>query len=164
MDEAYVRDRYRSHESSRYRDYIRLHSGPRKIIFLEQEQELLKTGIVEFGLSLEAAKDGLYGATHELEIALESQVEKHLRTFLITPRTAREERLAVRGQAPKTLNRQRFEEAVNLYQTLTRATLTRDEARKRVKRMVQCLGLKARRDWLRLGSRKWFNGIQTAAV
>lgn len=162
MDEAYVRDRYRSHDGSRYRDYIRLHSGPHKIILLEQEQDLLKTGIIEFGLSLEAARDGLYGAAHELETALESQVEKHLKAFLTTPRTATEERRAARGYASKALNRKRFEETVDLYQTLTRAALTRDEARKRVKRLVQCLGLKARRDWLRLGSRKWFNGIQTA--
>ena len=41
--------------------------------------------------------------------------------------------------------------------------LSRDEARKRVKLMVQRMSLKAKRDWWRLGSRKWFNAIQTAA-
>jgi hypothetical protein len=148
--------------AGRFADYVRLHGKGKKIIFIEQEHDLLKAGISEFGLSLSEASGVLHGAAEESGATLESQVERHLQTYLSEPRNRREARLAERGKPVNSnaLPRKRFEQAVDFYQTLTRAALTRDEARKRVKAMVMRMGLKARRDWLRLGSSKWFNAIK----
>ncbi len=160
MDELYRSDSDRNRDAShRFADYVRLH-GRSKIILVEQEQELLKAGILQFGLTLEQAKSILYGVADGCDAVLESQVEKHIQTALAKPGSRRERRRASRGQKLESLSRQRFETAVDLYQTLTREALSRDEARQRVKQMVRRLGLRARRDWWRLGSRKWYDGIQ----
>lgn len=165
MDDVLIRDPSRSRDASgRYADYVRLHSRPRKLILVEQEQELLKTGIVEFGLDLQETNEVLRGTADLCDTVLESQVEKHLQTHLTQPANAREARRAAKGRHQvDSISRRRFEAAVDFYQTLTRSALSRDEARKRVKLMVQRMSLKAKRDWWRLGSRKWFNAIQTAA-
>lgn len=162
MEDVRFRDSvpYR-HMAGRFADYVRLHGASQKLILVEQEHDLLKAGIAEFGLGLGEANGALHGTARESGTTLESQVEQHLQTFLGEPRNRREARLAARGKTvgANTLPRKRFEQAVDLYQTLTRAALPRDEARKRVKAMVRRIGLKARRDWLRLGSRKWFDAI-----
>lgn len=163
MDDVLIRDPSRSRGAGvRYADYIRLHSRPRKLILAEQEQELLKAGILAFGLDLQEANEVLRGTADVCDMVLESQVEKYMQTHLTQPANAREMRRAAKGRHQvDSVSHRRFEAAVDFYQTLTRSALSRDEAQKRVKLIVQRLSLKAKRDWWRLGSRKWFNAIQT---
>lgn len=146
-------------QNGRFADYVRLHAMQRKLILLEKEHELLKAGVGNFGLSLSEARAILHGTAEEAEATLESQVERHVQSYLTQPPGARQRRLAERDVKAAKLSRRRFEQAVDFFQTLTREALSRDDARARVKAMVRRLGLKARRDWLRLGSRKWYNGI-----
>ena len=165
MEESYPRERnMRRVVSKRYADYVRLHVRPQKIIFLEHERELLKAGLTEFGLSLKEAGAMLHETSNADGVALESQVEKHLHTFLSEPRTAREARLAARGKGKTKISRRRFEQAVDFYQALTRGALPHEETRKRVKVVVQRMGMQPARDWTRLGSRKWFNRIDPPPV
>lgn|GEM_PF-2700638 len=164
MEENYPRERYtRRVVSKRYADYIRLHVRPQKIVFLEHERELLKAGLTEFGLSLKEAGAMLHETTSADGVALESQVEKHLHSFLSEPRTAREARLAARGKGKNSIAKTRFEQAVDFYHVLTRGALPREETRKRVKIVVQRMGMQPQRDWSRFGSRKWFNRIDPPA-
>ncbi len=147
--------------AGRYSDYVRLYAASQKILLMDQERELLKVGLTDFGLSLEEARGILYGTATDYGVALESQVERHLQTYLIEHRNTWERRRAAKGKDSASLSRKRFEQAVDFYQTLTQAALSRDEARKRVKTMVVRMGMQASRDWSRLGSRKWFNKIPT---
>ncbi|CAK0778884.1 conserved hypothetical protein [Gammaproteobacteria bacterium] len=164
MEDTYPRERYtRRVVAKRYADYVRLHVRPQKIVFLEHERELLKAGLTEFGLSLKEAGALLHETINADGVSLESQVEKHLHTFLSEPRSAREARLAARGKGKAKISRVRFEQAVDFYQALTRGALPREETRKRVKVVVQRMGMQPRRDWTRLGSRKWFNRIDPPA-
>jgi hypothetical protein len=148
-------------QHDRYRDYVRLHTGANRIILIETEQNLLQVGIIEFGLTLDDVRSGLHGTAQETDTPVESQVERHIHAHLIEPRNRREQRRQARGVRVTRMSRERFDAAVDLFQTLTRARLSREEARKRVKMMVERLGLQARRDWKRLGSRKWYDGIKT---
>ena len=160
MEDTYSRERYaRRVVAKRYADYVRLHVRPQRIVFLEHERELLKAGLTEFGLSLKEAGALLHETTNADGVSLESDVEKHLHTFLSEPRSAREARLAARGRGSASISRARFEQAVDFYQALTRGALPREETRKRVKVVIQRMGMQPRRDWTRLGSRKWFNRI-----
>lgn len=163
MEDDRFRDSFsRRHPPGRFADYVRLHGASQKLILIEQERELLKAGITEFGLSLSEASGLLHSAVRESDTLLESQAEQHLHTLLDEPRTPREARLAARGRPvdKMRLTRKQFERAVDFYQTLTRAALSRDEARQRVKAMVLRQKRKACRDWWRLGSRKWFDAIE----
>ena len=160
VEETYSRERYsRRVVTKRYADYVRLHVRPQKIVFLERERELLKAGLTEFGLSLKEAGTLLHETTRADGISLESEVEKHLHTFLAEPKTAREARRAAKGKGKATISRARFEQAVDFYQALTRGALPRDETRKRVKVVVQRMGMTPEREWMRFGSRKWFDRI-----
>jgi len=162
VEDTYARDHRPSRVSAdRYTDYVRLQSGPRKIILFEHEQDALKAGIMEFGLSLEEAGAMLRKTADDHGLALESQVEKHMQTYLFEHCNRRDSRRMVSGD----FTQKRFEQAVDLYQTLTRGALPRQHARKRVKDMAERMGFEADQGWLSsLGStRKWFERIKPSA-
>lgn len=160
MEDTYTRERYsRRVVGKRYADYVRLHVRPQKIVFLEHERELLKAGLTEFGLSLKEAASLLHETTKADGVSLESDVEKHLHTFLSEPRNGREARLVAKGKGKAKISHARFEQAVDFYHALTRGALPREETRKRVKVVVLRMGMQPTRDWVHLGSRKWFSRI-----
>jgi hypothetical protein len=160
VEDTYARDHRPSRVSAdRYADYVQLQSGPRRIILIEQEQEALKAGIMEFGLSLQEASAMLRKTADEQGLALESQVEKHMETYLFEHCNRRDTRRIATGD----FTRKRFEQAVDLYQTLTRNALPRNHARKRVRAMAERMGFEADQDWMAtLGPRKWFDRIKPA--
>lgn len=137
-------------KARRFADYVRLHGGERKVIYVEKEHELLKAGMADFGLTLDEARGILFSSTHSGSVTLESQVEQHLQPFL--------DRMAKK----KKISRKHFKEAVRIYQTMTHDALELSEAEKRVKGITRRQGLKAKRDWRRLWSRKWYNRIEAA--
>jgi hypothetical protein len=161
VEDTYARDHRPSRVSAdRYADYVQLQSGPRKIILVEHEQDALKVGIMEFGLSLKEASAMLRKTADDHELTLESQVEKHMETYLVEHCNRRDSRRIVSGD----FTRKRFEQAVDLYQTLTRGALPRQHARKRVKDMAERMGFEPEGDWLSsLGTRKWFDRIKPSA-
>jgi hypothetical protein len=138
VEDIYARDHRPSRVSAdRYADYVQLQSGPRKIILVEHEQDALKAGIMEFGLSLEEASAMLRKTADDHGLALESQVEKHMETYLFEHCNRRDPRRAAGGDFT--------------------------QARKRVKDMAERMGFEAQRDWLSSlggGSRKWFDRIK----
>ncbi|MEO5335741.1 MAG: hypothetical protein H7841_02435 [Magnetospirillum sp. WYHS-4] len=151
VEEAFSRDPgLASGKARRFADYVRLHGGERKVIYVEQEHQMLKDGVSDFGLTLDEAKGILFNTAHAGNATLESQVEVYLQPFL--------ERMSKKGK----ISRKEFREAVKIYQTMTHETLEKAEAEKRVKGIAKRRGLKAKRDWLRLGSRKWYNRIEAA--
>jgi hypothetical protein len=163
VEDTYARDHRPSRVSAdRYADYVQLQSGPRKIILVEHEQDALKAGIMEFGLTLDEASTMLRKTADVHGLALESQVEKHMETFLVEHCSRRDSRRSGGGD----FNRKRFEQAVDLYQTLTRSALPRQQARKRVKEMADRLGFEAESAWLSTPAssaaspRKWLDRLK----
>lgn len=161
MEDTYARDHRPSRVSAdRYADYVQLQSGPRKIILVEHEQDALKAGIMEFGLSLKEASAMLRKTADDHELTLESQVEKHMETYLTEHCNRRDSRRIGSG----AFSQKRFEQAVDLYQTLTRGALPRQHARKRVRDMAERMGFEPEGDWLTsLGTRKWFERIKPSS-
>jgi hypothetical protein len=161
MEDTLPRDPAQTRNAiDRYTDYVRLHTRRPKIILIEQERELLKAAIMDFSLSLQEAGALLHRVAEDADVAMESKVEKHIQNFFNEPRSRREELLAFKSG--NALSKQRFEQAVDMYQTLTCNALPRDEARMRVKVIAQQMGLKPQADWSQLGSRKWFAGLKPA--
>jgi hypothetical protein len=152
VEEAFAREAgHAQGKVRRFADYVRLHGGQGKLIFVETEQELLKEGLSSFELTLDEAKGILFSVSNSGSTVLESQVEQYLQPFLI--------QMSKKGK----VSRKEFKELVEIYTTMTHNAVEKPVAEKRVKSIVQRKGLKAKRDWLRLGSRKWYNRIETAA-
>lgn len=134
-------------KAQRFAEFVRLHASEGGVISGEDELKVLRTGVSEFGLGLDEAKGILLGVTADRNIALESQVEKYLGHFLNHF-----------GQKRK-VSRKEFDNAVEFYKRLTHQAVSENDARKRVKAMMERASLKPRRVWSRLGSRKWYNSI-----
>jgi len=133
----------------RFADYIRLHATQGKYISNDNELAVLKTGISDFGIGLDEAKGVLYRVAENRSLALQSQTEQLLRALLT--------QISKKG----VITRDDFFDTVAIYRKLTHDAVEKDEAERRVKVMVQEEGIKAKRLWRRLGSRKWFNRIET---
>lgn len=136
--------------AKRFVDLVRLHTADRSIIYIDEEHELLRQGVTEFGLSLDEAQGMVYNTAHARGVALESQVDRYLTPFM--------QKIIKRGK----ISRREFKRLVETYQTMLSNRLSKVEAEKRVKAIVERRGLKPQRDWRRLLSRKWFNRIQSA--
>lgn len=132
----------------RFFDLVRLHASGKNILFLEQEMHLLQKGVTEFGLSLDETKGIVFNTAQSERLVLESQIDQHLSSFM--------KKSLKRGK----ISRREFRNLVKVYQIMTKDTVPADEAEKRVKSIVTRQGLHAKRDWLRLGSRRWFNKIK----
>ncbi|MEO5372935.1 MAG: hypothetical protein H7840_01510 [Alphaproteobacteria bacterium] len=135
-------------KAQRFAEFVRLHATEGGVLSAEDELKVLRTGVSEFGLGLDEAKGILLGVAADRRIALESQVERHLGHFL--------------GPAGKNrkVSREKFNEAVEFYKRLTYESVSQTDAEKRVKAVMERTGLKPRRSWSRLGSRKWYNRIK----
>lgn len=134
----------------RFVDLVRLHANGHSVIYAEQELDLLKTGVTDFGLSLDEARGILYSTSQSQSVALESQIDHYLSAFM--------QKNIKKGR----LSRKDFNRLVRLYQTMTHDSVPKGEAQKRVKAIAIRRGLQPRRDWLRLGSRRWFNRVEAA--
>ncbi|CAA7623911.1 conserved hypothetical protein [Candidatus Terasakiella magnetica] len=134
-------------KARRFADYVRLHASQGKYLSFEDELQALKTGVSDFDIGLDEAKGVLYRVAEDRSLALQSQTEQQLRAFLT--------QLSKKG----TISHESFSDAVSIYRKLTHNAISEDDAKKRVKAMVLDEGLKAKRLWKRLGSRKWFNRI-----
>jgi hypothetical protein len=135
-------------KAHRFADYIRLHVTQGKYISHDDELSVLKTGVSEFGIGLDEAKGVLYRVAEDRSLALQSQTEQLLRAFLM--------QMSKKGK----ITRDNFTDTVALYRKLTHDAIPSEDAEKRVKAMALDQGLKAKRQWRRLGSRKWFNRIE----
>lgn len=134
-------------KAQRFAEFVRLHASDGGIISSDDELKVLRTGVSEFGLGLDEAKGILLGVTADRGIALETQADKYLGHFLNQV-----------GKKRK-VSRKDFHDAVEFYKKLTQQAVSESEAQKRVKSLMERTGMKPRRAWTRLGSRKWYNKI-----
>lgn len=108
---------------------------------------VLRTGVSDFGLGLDEAKGILFAVAADRGITLETQADRYLGHFL--------QQVGKKGK----VTRKNFKDAAEFYKKLTNNALSEGDAKKRVKAMMERGGMKARRSWIRLGSRKWYNSV-----
>lgn len=140
MDDSQTRSR-----AKRFADYIRLHVASEKVITLPVEASLLRAGINDFGLDLDEAQGTLMTIANRDSIALESQAERPTRAMI------------QHTTGGKRITKKKFKEVVSFYRSLANNALSEDDARKRVKRIIEEDGLKVRRNLI--GLRRWYNRI-----
>lgn len=131
----------------RFAEYVVLHATQGRLLAVDEELSVLRIGVTEFGLGLDDARGAMYGAAVNRGIAVESQAQAQMRTYLLQM-----------GKSGRLSPRQ-FQDAVGIYQALTNHVLAEAEVRRRVKALAEEQRLGPARNWARLGSRRWYNRI-----
>lgn len=134
---------------SRFAELVKLQTQGRRFLDREQERKLLEEGLTRYGLTLEDATGLLRGAAQEDAVALERELGAASRELLKTFADRRER--VTQGD---------FARAVAFYRARAGGGLTETEAKRRVKRLMEDLGLQPRpAGWL-VRSRRWYRAIE----
>jgi len=133
----------------KFYDLVRVQGLEANMISRAQEKSLLSQGVTHFNLSFQDAHGLFLSAVAEQNIALASDADHHIRTFL--------EQMAKNGKVSK----KHFADAVAIYRRLTNGQVPDGEARRQVKTLMQENAWRARRSLVfpYPGSKRWFNKI-----
>ncbi|MBI3451897.1 MAG: hypothetical protein HY057_03525 [Rhodospirillales bacterium] len=135
-------------DKKRFADFVRIHGFDCKLITREDEVRILKEGLMQFGIDYEVANGIMLNVASERGLALESDAEHHIATFL-------EFYAKKRSKVPKD----KFDDAVQIYTKLTNGCLPEAEVKKRVKQVMLKRGWRGKRTrWLH--SRRWFSRVK----
>jgi hypothetical protein len=131
----------------RFADYVKLVAKDDRFISRDEERGILEEGVTRFNTEMDQARGIMYGVADENDYAIERDVDRCMQAVL--------ERFAgKRG----VIDRKRFEDATAIYSRLTHGAITGEDARKRVKAIVEERGWKIRRAGP-LGTKRWYTRI-----
>ena len=134
-------------DKKKFGDLVRVHAIDGVLITRDDEAQVLKVGISQFGLELNEARGILLGVAADNDIALVSNAEQQVNAFLD---------FSVKRNR---IRRKVFDNAAGIYTRLTKGLIPELEVRKRLKEMVLLRGWKPRRGIWLIGSRRWFRRI-----
>jgi hypothetical protein len=134
---------------ARYAELVKLQMQGRRFLDREQERKLLEEGLTRYGLSLDQANGMLRAAAEDDGIALEAELGLSARELLkaLADRRGR----VARGD---------FAKAVAFYRARAGGGLPEAEAQKRVKRLMEELGLQAKPTGRVIRTRRWYRAIE----
>src|SRR5262245_2720511 len=110
----------------RYSGYVKLAAMDKPFISRAEERRLLEDGVSKFGLGVDDARGVLLAVAHEHDIRVERDVDRRMIPVL--------ERF---GGKRRKIGKARFEEAAAIYNGLAGGTLSEEQARVRVKRIME---------------------------
>lgn len=131
----------------RFIGYVRLAALDRPFISRPEERRLLEDGISKFGLSPDDARGVLLAVAQANDIGVERDIDRRMVAVL--------ERY---GGKRRKIGRKKFAEAAAIYRGLSGGTLSDEQARIAVKRVMEENKFRARRSGLLL-SRRWYRKI-----
>jgi hypothetical protein len=135
------------HDKKKFGDFVRVHAIDGVLITREDEAQVLKEGIRQFGLELNEARGILMGVAADNDISLVSNAEQQVGAFLD---------FSVKRNR---IGRKVFDNAAGIYKRLTKGLIPDLEIRKRLKEIVLLRGWKPRRGLWLIGSRRGFRRI-----
>ncbi len=131
----------------RFAGYVKLFAQEDRFISRDEERRILEEGVTRFNLEMEEARGIMHGVAEDNDFAIERDVDRRMHAVL--------ERFAgKRG----VIDRKRFEDATAIYSRLTHGAITGEDARQRVKAIVEEHGWKVRRAGP-LGTKRWYTQI-----
>lgn len=133
----------------KYYDYVRIQAIEDNLISRADQKRILGKGITDFDLDFQEAHGIFLSVASERNIALASDADHHIETFL--------EQMVKRGKISKA----HFEDAVSIYKRLTKGRVPDLEIRKRVKELMMEHEWNPRRARLLPypGAARWYNKI-----
>lgn len=116
----------------------------------EDERRLLQDGMTRFNLSLDEANGAMLATVNDQKLVLQRVADEGTREFLNVQASRSRQR---------TLSRQDFRQAVEMYRAKSRQRVSEEEAKRRVKSLMLEEGITAKRHGWIIRSRRWFNSI-----
>lgn len=136
-------------QPGRFAELVKLHVQGRRFLDHDREMKLLEEGVSRYNLTLAEAQAALRGAAQEAGVASQSELDAST-TQLIKTLADRQGRLS----------RADFDKTAAFYRGRAGSSVTEEEARKRVKRLMQEHDVPAKRSGLLLRTRRWFRAIE----
>lgn len=130
----------------RFRGYVELFGEDRPFISRAEERRLLEQGIAQFALGADEVRGILVNVAGRNNIRLEREVDRRMLPIL-----------ARFGGKRKKISKAKFNEAALLYNDFADGLFTPDEARLKVKQLMQENRFRAKRGMTL--TRRWYNKI-----
>lgn len=131
----------------RFRGYVELFGEDRPFISRADERRLLEQGISQFALGPDEVRGIVLNVAGRNNIRLEREIDRRMLPIL-----------ARFGGKRKKISKAKFNEAAALYNDFAGGIFTPEEAKIRVKRLMQNNHFRAKRGGLTF-SRRWYNKI-----
>jgi len=135
----------------RFRGYVELFGEDRPFITRAEERRLLEQGIAQFALGADEVRGILVNVAGRNSIRLERDIDRRMVAIL-----------ARYGGKRKKISKARFNEAAVLYNDFANGIFTPEEAKIKVKQLMQNNRFRAKRG-LTL-TRRWYNKIGKVKV
>lgn len=135
----------------RFADMVRIEAMNGGFIRADDERRLLQEGMARYNLSLEEARGVLLSTVNDQGFALQRTTEAEIRDLILV-QSARN-----RG---KRLSKSEFEQAVEMYRAKAKGRVPMDEARARVKAIMEENDVRPKRAGWVIRSRRWYNSIK----
>jgi len=136
----------------RFADMVRIEAMNGGFIRADDERRLLQDGMARYNLSLEEARGVLLATVNDQGFSLQRSTESEIRDLLLV-QSARN-----RGRA---LSKTEFDQAVDMYRAKTKGRVSMDEARLRVKAIMEENDVRPKRAGWVIRSRRWYNSIKS---
>ena len=135
----------------RFADLVRIEAMDGGFLRVEDERRLLQEGVARHGLSLEEARGVVLSTANENGLALQRAADSEVSELI---------RLQASRARGNKLSRSDFEQAVRMYRAKTRSRVSDEEARRRVKSLMDEAGVKPKPSGWLIRSRRWYNAIK----
>lgn len=133
----------------RFGELVRLHTQGRRFLDRDEERRLLEEGVTRYNLTAEEARGVLRSSAVEEELALEHDLDSSGSQLL---RTLSDRRGRV--------SRDDFNKTVAFYRARAGQALSKPDAERRVKRLMEEADLKPARAGRIIRTRRWYRQIE----
>jgi hypothetical protein len=133
--------------SARFEELARLHMQNRRFLDAEAELRLLEEGVARHGLTLNEALGVLRGVAGDAGVASQAELDRSAVALLRTV-----------ADRQNRVSRRDFDRVASFYRQAARSGISPEDARERVKELMEENDLRPRRAGL-LRSRRWYRMI-----
>lgn len=131
----------------RFRGFVELSGIDGRYISRAEERRLLEHGMCHFALDPDVARGIVLDFVQVNDYQLERDIDRRMVQVL-----------ALNGGTSRKISRSEFKEAARLYKTLAGGSLSDEEARVRVKQVMETNQFRPKRGGLTF-SRRWYNSV-----
>jgi hypothetical protein len=134
-------------DRTRFAEYVKLQAADRGFVSRNEEKELLQDGIARFNVDYDEARWILTGVVAEEQVALERELDRTIAVVLA--------RFA--GTNDK-ITKEEFDDAVQIYKTLSKDGLSENDIKKKMKAIVSDNKWRPARNGM-MRSKRWYRKI-----
>jgi hypothetical protein len=134
-------------DRTRFAEYVKLQAADRGFLSRNEEKVLLQDGIARFNVDYDEARWILTGVAAEEQVALERELD---RTIAVV--------LARFAASNDKITKEEFDDAVQIYKTLSKDGLSENDVKKKMKAIVSDNKWRPARNGM-MRSKRWYRKI-----